>query len=221
MFQGLSAAVSSATEHVVSIGSKVMYLAGKRSKNPKLILNHEIAISPRLIHCFIEDINSGINHPEGIGYKFPYILNSLNIKNAGRIAAEYCEGFLVTGNIRERLPWSGASGRAGRARIEISPGATMQLDVCAMLYLNPIEFNRINRTFYDTDRLSTLVSQLGISQAISPTELGIQSPPSLNKPIRVTQYDIEVNYKSTDMLRMPVLVNSKMNDVGIFISLRK
>jgi hypothetical protein len=65
------------------------------------------------------------------------------------------------------------------------------------------------------------VSQLGISQAISPTELGIQSPPSLNKPIKATQYDIEVNYKSTDMLRMPVLVNSKMNDVGIFISLRK
>jgi hypothetical protein len=217
MFQGFSAAVSSATEHVVNIGSKVMYLAGKRSNKAKLILNHEIAISPRLTHCFTEDINSGIDHPEGMGYKFPYILNSVNIKNAGRIAAEYCEGFIVAGNTRERLPWSGIS---GRARIEIFPGKTMQLDVCAMLYLNPIEFNRINQTFYDSNKLSTLASQWGIPQLISPSELGMQSPPSLNKSIKATPYNVEVNYKSTDMLRIPVLVNSRMDDVGIFMSLR-
>jgi len=217
MFNGLSAAVSSETGHVVNIGSKVMHLAGKRSNKPKLTLNHEIAISPSLIHCFIEDINSGVNHPEGIGYKLPYILNSINVKNAGRIAAEYCEGFIVADNIRERLPWSVAS---GRVRIEIFPGATMQLDVCAMLYLNPIEFNRINHTFYNINKLSTLVSQLGIPQLICPTQLGVQSPPSLNRPIKVAQYVVEVNYKSPDILRVPILVNSKMDDVGIFVSLR-
>jgi hypothetical protein len=68
MFNGLSAAFSSATGHVVNIGSKVMQLAGKRSNKAKLTLNPEIAISPSLIHCFVEDINSGVNHPEGIGY---------------------------------------------------------------------------------------------------------------------------------------------------------
>jgi hypothetical protein len=217
MFNGLSAAVSSATGHVVNIGSKVMQFAGKRSNKPKLTLNPEITISPSLIHCFVEDINSGVNHPEGIGYKIPYILNSINVKNAGRLAAEYCEGFIVTDNIQERLPWSVTS---GRVRIEIFPGATMQLDVCAMLYLNPIEFNRINHTFYNIDKLSTLVSQLGIPQLISPTELGIQSPPSLNRSIKVAPYIVEVNYKSPDILRIPILVNSKMDDVGIFVALR-
>lgn len=217
MFNGLSAAVSSATEQVVNIGYKVMHLTGKRSNKPKLILNHEIAISPSLIHCFVEDINSGVNHPEGIGYKLPYILNSISVKNTGRIAAEYCEGFIVADNIRERLPWSGTS---ARVRIEIFSGATMQLDVCAMLYPNPIEFNRINHTFYNINKLSTLVSQLGIPRMISPTQLGVQSPPSLNRPIKVAQYVVEVNYKSSDMLRIPILVNSKMDDVGIFVALR-
>lgn len=217
MFNGLSAAVSSATGHVVNIGSKVKQLAGKKSNKPKLTLNHEIAISPSLMHCFIEDINAGVNHPEGIGYKLPYILNSINVKNAGRVAAEYCEGFIAADNIRERLPWSLTS---GRVRIEISPGATMQLDVCAMLYLNPIEFNRINHTFYNINKFSALVSQLGIPQLISPTQLGVQSPPSLNRPIKVAQYVVEVNYKSPDILRIPILVNSKMDDVGIFLALR-
>jgi hypothetical protein len=55
---------------------------------------------------------------------------------------------------------------------------------------------------------------------ISPTQLGVQSPPSLNRPIKVAQYVVEVNYKSSDMLRIPILVNSKMDDVGIFVALR-
>jgi hypothetical protein len=218
MLNALSAAVSSATGYAVNIGSKVKQLAVKRSNKSKLILNPEMAINPILIHCFIEDIDSGVNHQEGKGYKIPYVLNRVIIKNTGRIAAEYCEGFIVKeDNTRERLAWSGGS---ESVRIQIFPVSTKELDVCAMLYLNPIEFNRINQTFYDTNRLLTLVNQLGIPGLISPTQSGIQSPPSLNRLIKAASYLVEVNYKSPDILKIPILINSKMDDLGIFITLR-
>lgn len=140
-------AVTAAAEYAKSIGSKVIQLAGIRSNKSKLIVNPDMAINPVLINCFIEDINLGVNHPDGKGFKIPYILNKIIIKNDSRVPAEYCEGFVLEGTNREKLPWANVS---GGSRILIPAQSTMELDVCAMLYLNPIEFNRINRTFFDT-----------------------------------------------------------------------
>jgi hypothetical protein len=68
-------------------------------------------IHSSLIHSFIEDVNSGVNHLEGKGFKIPYVVNRITIKNSGRVSAEYCEGFFVIGDKRERVSWSHPSER--------------------------------------------------------------------------------------------------------------
>ena len=92
MFNPFSAAVTAAG-FAVNAGSKVIQIVGKRSSKAKLDLNHIRRISPILIHCFITDTNSPVVHPDGRGYKIPFLLNRVAIKNNGKISAEFCEGY--------------------------------------------------------------------------------------------------------------------------------
>jgi hypothetical protein len=87
-----------------------------------------------------------------------------------------------------------------------------------MLYLNPIEFNRVNQTFFDTNRLVAMVKQLGIPNLIRPKESGIQSPLSLNGFINSGPHCIEINYLNADTLRIPVVINAQMDDHETFMS---
>lgn len=77
-----------------------------------------------------------------------------------------------------------------------------------MLYLNPIEFNRINHILFDTARFVSLVNELSIPEIIFPSELGIQSPPSLNRTVKTGPYLIEVKCEGMDILKIPIVVNS-------------
>ncbi len=140
---------------------------------------------------FYPDTNSPSIHPEGRGYRIPYLVNRIAIINSGKIAAEYCEGYISKDNKKERVFWSITS---GRSRTSIPPESTKELDVGAIVYLNPIEFNRVNQTLYDANQLETLVRERGIPSIISPTTMGIQSPPSLNGLIQPGRYVFEVNY---------------------------
>jgi len=214
MFDPLSA-VTAAKGYAISIGSKVLQLAGKKSNKPKLVLNPVMKINPILINCFIEDIDLGVNHPEGKGFKLPYLLNRVIVKNLSRVPAEYCEGFIVKEGNLESIPWSKIS---EGVRILIPAQSTKELDVCAMLYLNPIEFNRINKTLFDTDKLVSIVNRLQIPDVISPNESGIQSPPSLNRHMKSGGYQIQVDYKSTESLTIPIVISSQMDDLGIFLT---
>src|SRR5262245_41303997 len=144
-------AVSAAAGYIFGIGSKVAQLTGKRPAKARLVVVGNVPVRPVLISCFIEDISSGVNHKEGKGFKIPYLLNRLVIKNDGRMPAEYCEGFISRKNIRKKLPWSNLS---RSAKIAISSQLTAELDLCAMAYLNPIEFNRVNRTLYDSIQMT-------------------------------------------------------------------
>ena len=88
-----------------------------------------------------------------------------------------------------------------------------------MLYLNPIEFNRSNQTLFDTKQYQEIATRLGIPSIISPIQSGIQSAPSLNRHIQPGKYLIEINYVDTEPLRIPIIINSQMDDRGIFLSL--
>lgn len=209
-------AVSAAAGYAKSIGSKVIQLAGKMPNKPKLVVNPELAINPTLISLFIEDISLGVNHIDGKGFKIPYMLNRVSVKNSSRVPADYCEATIVEEKKRDKLPWADTS---ERTRILIPAQSSMELDVCAMLYLNPIEFNRINQTLFDTDKFVNLVNRLSIPSIIFASELGIQSPPSLNRSVKTGPYLIEVNYKGADLLKIPIVVHSHMDDVGIFVTL--
>ncbi|MGA8914534.1 MAG: hypothetical protein WB474_00940, partial [Nitrososphaeraceae archaeon] len=66
MFNPFSAAVTAAG-FAVNAGSKVIQIVGKRSSKARLDLNHIRGINPILIHCFIEDTNSPVVHPDGRG----------------------------------------------------------------------------------------------------------------------------------------------------------
>lgn len=74
-------AVSAAAGYAKSFGSKVIQLAGIIPAKPKLTVNHEMAVNPNLISCFNEDIRLGVNHIDDKGFKIPYILNRVTIKN--------------------------------------------------------------------------------------------------------------------------------------------
>lgn len=100
----------------------------------------------------------------------------------------------------------------------IRPDSVKELELSAMIYLNPIEFNRVNQTLYDTNRQIALVKQLGIPNLFRPKELGIQSPPSLNGFINSGSHYIEINYLNADTLRIPVIINPQMDDRVIFMS---
>jgi hypothetical protein len=215
MFYPISA-VSAAAGYAKSIGSKVIQLARIIPAKPKLIVNHAMAVNPHLISCFVEDVRLGVNHIDGKGFKIPYMSNKILIKNPGRVPAAYCEASIVEEKKRDKLPWANSS---GGTRILIPPQSLKELHVCAMLYLNPIEFNRINQTLFDTARFVNLVNRLSVPAIIIPSELGIQSPPSLNRPVKTGQYLIEVNYKGTDVLKIPIVVHPQMDDVGIFVTL--
>jgi hypothetical protein len=175
-----------------------------------------MAINPNLISCFVEDIRLGINHIDGKGFKIPYLLNRIIIKNHGRGPAKFCEATVVEENKRYKLPWANSP---GETRILIPSQSSAEIDVCAMLYLNPIEFNRINHTVFDTARFVSLVNELSIPAIIFPSEFGVQSPPSLNKTVKTGPYLIEVNYDDEDILKIPIAVTSHMDDVGIFLTL--
>ena len=215
MFDPISA-VSAAAGYAKNIGSKVIQLAGIIPAKPKLIVNHAMAVNPSLISCFFENIRLGVNHIEGKGFKIPYILNRVIIKNNGRGPAKYCEATVVEKNKRYKLPWANYP---GETRILIPSQSSAEIDVCAMLYLNPIEFNRINHTVFDTARFVSLVNEQSIPAIIFPSELGIQSPPSLNMTVKTGLYFIEVNYDGVDILKIPIAVKSHMDDVGIFVTL--
>jgi len=216
MFDPLSA-VSAVSRYAKSIGSKVIQLAGIIPAKPKLTVDHEMAVRPNLNNCFVEDTRFGVNHIDGKGFKIPYILNRVIINNHGREPAKYCEATVVKENRRYMLPWSDSP---GESRILIPSQTSGEIDVCAMLYLNPIEFNRINHTLFDTARFVNLVNELSIPEIIFPSELGMQSPPSLNRTVKTGAYLIEVNYDGGDILNIPIDVNSHMDDVGIFVNLK-
>lgn len=215
MFDPITA-VSAAAEYAKSIGSKVVQLTGIIPAKPKLTVNHEMAVNPNLISCFIEDIRLGVNHIDGKGFKIPYMLNRVIIKNHGRGPAKYCEATVMEENECYKLPWANSP---GETRILIPSQSSAEIDVCAMLYLNPIEFNRINHTLFDTTKFVSLVNELSIPAIIFPSELGIQSPPSLNKKVKTGSYLLEVNYADVDILKIPISVQSHMDDVGIFVTL--
>jgi hypothetical protein len=215
MFNPFSAAVTAAG-FAVNAGSKVIQIVGKRSSKAKLDLNHIRRISPILIHCFISDTNSPVVHPDGRGYKIPFLLNRVAIKNSGKISAEFCEGYLSKDNKKEKVSWSVPS---DRVKTSIPPESTKELEIAAMLYLNPIEFNRVNHTLFDTNQLQEVATQLGIPSIISPTQSGIQNSPFLNRHIEPGSYLIEINYIDPDPLRIPIIINSQMDDRGIFVTL--
>jgi hypothetical protein len=166
MFDPMSA-VSAAAVYAKSIGSKVIQLAGIFPAKPKLTVDHEMAVHPHLISCFVEEIRLGVNHIDGKGFKVPYILNRVTIKNHGRGPAKFCEATVVEEKKRYRLPWA----TPGETRILIPSQSSAEIDVCAMLYLNPIEFNRINHTVFDTARFVSLVNELSIPAIIFPANL--------------------------------------------------
>ena len=83
MFDPFSA-VSAASRYAKSIGSKVIQLAGIIPAKPKLAVDHEMAVHPNLISCFVEDIRFGVNHIGGKGFKIPFVQNRVIIKNHGR-----------------------------------------------------------------------------------------------------------------------------------------
>lgn len=215
MFNPFSAAVTAAG-FAVNAGSKVIQIVGKRSSKAKLDLNYIRGISPILIHCFIADTNSPVVHPDGRGYKIPYLLNRVAIKNNGKISAEFCEGYLAKDNKKDKVAWSVPS---ERVKTSIQPESTKELEIAAMLYLNPIEFNRVNQTLYDTNQLQEVATQLRIPSIISPTKSGIQSAPSLNRHIQPGSYIIEINYVDPDPLRVQIIINPQMDERGIFITL--
>ena len=215
MFNPFSAAVTAAG-YAVNAGSKVIQIVGKRSSKAKLDLNHVREISPILIHCFIADTNSPIVHPDGRGYKIPYLLNRVAIINNGKISAEFCEGYLAKDNNKDKVSWAVPS---ERVRTSIQPESTKELEIAAMLYLNPIEFNRLNQTLFDTIQLQEVATQLGIPSIISPTQSGIQSAPSLNRHIQPGRYIIEIIYVDPDPLRVQIIINPQMDERGIFITL--
>ena len=215
MFNPFSAAVT-APGYAVNAGSKVIQIVGKRSSKAKLDLNHVREISPILIHCFIADTNSPIVHPDGRGYKIPYLLNRVAIINNGKISAEFCEGYLAKDNNKDKVSWSVPS---ERVKTSIQPESTKELEIAAMLYLNPIEFNRVNQTLFDTIQLQEVATQLGIPSIISPTQSGIQSAPSLNRHIQPGRYIIEIIYVDPDPLRVQIIINPQMDERGIFITL--
>jgi hypothetical protein len=215
MFDPISA-VSAAAGYAKSIGSKVIQLAGRMPVKPQLAVNREIPITPNLISCFVGDIKLGVTHIEGKGFKIPYILNRVIIKNQGRVPAEHCEAVVVKENWRDKLPWANGS---GLTKILIPAQSSKELDFCAMLYLNPIEFNRINHTVFDTAKFESLVNEFSMPAIIFPSESGIQSPPSLNRSVKTGPYFIEVNNNGTEILKIPIVVKSRMDDVGIFVTL--
>ena len=215
MFNPISAAVS-APGFAVNAGSKVIQIVGKRSSKAKLDLNHVRGIRPILIHCFIADTNSPVVHPYGRGYKIPYLLNKVAIINNGKISAEFCEGYLAKDNKKDKVSWAAPS---ERGRTSIQPESTKELEIAAMLYWNPIEFNRVNQTLFDTNQLQEVATQLGIPSIISPTQSGIQIAPSLNIHSQPGRYVIEINYADPDPLRIPIIINSQMDDRGIFLTL--
>jgi hypothetical protein len=215
MFNPFSAAVSAAG-FAFNAGSKVIQIVGKRSNKAKLVLDPNREINPILIHCFIADTNSSVVHPDGRGYKIPYLVNRVAIKNNGKISAEFCEGYIVKDNRKDRVSWSIPS---ERVRTSIHPESTKELEVGAILYLNPIEFNRVNQTLFDTKQFQVVARQLGIPSIISPAQSGIQSPPTLNRLIQPGRYLIEVNYTDPDPLRVPIIINPQMDERGIFITL--
>lgn len=215
MFNPFSAAVTAAG-FAVNAGSKVIQIVGKRSSKAKLDLNHTRGISPILVHCFVADTNSPVVHLDGRGYKIPYLLNRVAIKNNGKISAEFCEGYLAKDNKKDKVSWSVPS---ERVKTSIQPESTKELEIAAMLYLNPIEFNRVNQTLFDTNQLQEVVTRLGIPSIISPTQSGIQSTPSLNRHIQPGRYIIEINYVDPDPLRVQIIINPQMDERGIFITL--
>jgi len=79
LFNPFSAAVSSVL--------KIFNVKIGRKAKPHLILNPTDKIKATIIHCFIEDTDLTFIHPEGTGYKFPYIANRLVIKNKGKSAS--------------------------------------------------------------------------------------------------------------------------------------
>ncbi|MGA9909965.1 MAG: hypothetical protein WBP84_07125, partial [Nitrososphaeraceae archaeon] len=105
MFNPFSAAVSAAG-FAVNAGSKVIQIVGKRSSKARLDLNHIRGINPFLIHCFIEDTNSPVVHPDGRGYKIPYLLNRVAIKNNWKLTAEFCEGYIARDNKKDKVSWA-------------------------------------------------------------------------------------------------------------------
>jgi hypothetical protein len=215
MFNPFSAAVTAAG-FAVNAGSKVIQIVGKRSSKAKLDLNHIRGINPILIHCFIVDTNSPVVHPDGRGYKIPYLLNRVAIKNNGKLPAEFCEGYLAKDNKKDKVSWAVPS---ERVRTSIQPESTKELEIAAMLYLNPIEFNRVNQTLFDTNQFREVAIQLGMPSIISPTQSGIQIALSLNRRIQPGRYTIEINYVDPDPLRVPIIINPQMDERGIFITL--
>jgi hypothetical protein len=118
---------------------------------------------------------------------------------------------------RDKLHWSNV---IEKLRIIIPAQSTKELDVCAMLYLDPIEFSRINQTLFDANRLVNLANGLQIPAIISPSESGIQGPPSLNRYVETGTYRIEVNYKGTHRLPISIVINSQMDELDAFITVR-
>jgi hypothetical protein len=81
------------------------------------------------------------------------------IKNNGNLPAEFCEGYIAKDDRKDKVSWAVPS---ERVRTSIQPESTKELEIAAMLYLNPIEFNRVNQTLFDTSQYREVVIQLGI-----------------------------------------------------------
>jgi hypothetical protein len=162
------------------------------------------------------DTNSPVVHPDGRGYKIPYMLNRVAIKNNGKLPAEFCEGCMAKDNKKDKVSWAVPS---ERVRTSIQPESTKELEIAAMLYLNPIEFNRVNQTLFDTNQFREVGIQLGIPSIISPTQSEFQIALSLNRNIQPGRYTIEINYVDPDPLRVPIIINPQMDERGIFITL--
>ncbi len=202
---------------VVSTVLKIFSVGIGRKAKPHLILNPTDNIKATIIHCFIETTNTIFIHPEGAGYKIPYIANRLIIKNKGKSAALNCQGYLVRDSSRERIALSESD---EHNQSIIPPHSTKELDVCALLFIAPDVFNKDNHTSFNETQLVELALRLEIPRIISPTEAGFHGSPFINRRTQTGDYKVEVTSINADPITIPIVITDRLERHGIFVHIK-
>lgn len=178
-----------------NVATKAYEIYKKSSNKPKLIIDPERSINPTIIHLFVHDNTAPVTFGEESGYKIPYVVNRIGIKNIGKIAADDCHGYLVKDRTQERVSWTIPS---DRAEITIYPNTREELELAAVFAPNLDELNIINDTSFTYMESLDLYDRLQLPHVISPTEHGFKSPPSLNRLISRGRYEVLITYKNPE-----------------------
>jgi hypothetical protein len=183
---------------VFNITTKVIDITKflKKEDKPYLILDPERNTRRVAIHINNEDR----------GYKIPYTVYRVYIKNVGQIAAEDCIGYLVQNGDQERVSWNFPENRSS---VPIHPGGgRRELEPLAELSFNHDDFNHKNKTNLDERELRNLYHRLQVPALLAPTERGFESPIPRNRIILPGPYQLLVTSitPKTKRLSIPILI---------------